>query len=157
MIVEYNSKYDEDVKDLLVELQEHLVSLDKEGFNIVGEEYREKYFENTMNTIKEKDGKIMLYEQEGKIVGLIVGIVNNDKTIRYDFNAPKRGRITEFVISKEYRNKGIGKQLLNTMKEHLKSIGCKKILIAVFGYNEKAIKFYNENGYHVRMMDMIED
>ena len=104
-----------------------------------------------------KDGKIILYEQEGKIVGLIVGIVNNDKTIRYDFNAPKRGRITEFVISKEYRNKGIGKQLLNTMKEYLKSIGCKNILIAVFGYNEKAIKFYNENGYHVRMLDMIEN
>ena len=157
MIVEYDSKYDGDIKDLLVELQEHLVVLDKEGFNIIREEYRDKYFEDTMNTEKEKNGKIILYEQNEKIVGLIVGIVNNDKVTRYDFDAPKRGRITELVVSKEYRNKGIGKELLNKMREHLKSIGCKKILIAVFGYNEKAIKFYNENGFHVRMMDMIED
>ena len=157
MIVEYNKKYDEQIKDLLLELQEHIVKLDKEGFNIASEEYREKYFEKTMEAINNNDGKILLYESNGKIVGLIVGIVNNDTTVRYDFNAPKRGRITELVVNYEYRNKGIGKELLNSMKEYLKSIGCKKILIAVFGYNKGAIKFYKENGYHTRMMDMIED
>ena len=157
MIVEYNKKYDEQIKDLLLELQEHLVKLDKEGFNIASEEYREKYFEKTMEAIENNEGKILLYEDKEQIVGLIVGIVNNEKTIRYDFNAPKRGRITELVVNKEYRNKGIGKELLNSMKEYLKSIGCEKILIAVFGYNKGAIKFYKENGYHVRMMDMIED
>ena len=30
-------------------------------------------------------------------------------------------------------------------------------MIAVFGYNENAIKFYERNGYHMRMIDMIED
>ena len=30
-------------------------------------------------------------------------------------------------------------------------------MIAVFGYNEKAIKFYPNNGFHVRMLDMIEN
>ncbi len=92
-----------------------------------------------------------------KIVGLIIGIINNDATIRYDFKAPKRGRITELVVDKEYRGKGIGKELLLKMKEHLKSNGCEKIMIAVFGYNESAIKFYKENGFHIRMLDMIED
>ena len=43
------------------------------------------------------------------------------------------------------------------MKEHIKSKGCEKIMIAVFGYNESAIKFYKENGFHIRMLDMIED
>ena len=43
------------------------------------------------------------------------------------------------------------------MKKYLKSIGCEKILVAVFGYNEGAIKLYKENGFHVRMIDMIED
>lgn len=92
-----------------------------------------------------------------KIVGLIIGIINNDATIRYDFKAPKRGRITELVVDKEYRGKGIGKELLLKMKEHIKSNGCEKIMIAVFGYNESAIKFYKENGFHIRMLDMIED
>lgn len=92
-----------------------------------------------------------------KIVGLIIEIINNDATIRYDFKAPKRGRITELVVDKEYRGKGIGKELLLKMKEHIKSNGCEKILIAVFGYNESAIRFYKENGFHIRMLDMIED
>jgi len=33
----------------------------------------------------------------------------------------------------------------------------KKIMIAVFGYNENAIKFYEKNGCYMTMMDMIEE
>lgn len=106
---------------------------------------------------KKCNGKILLYKDNDKIVGLIVGIINNDETERQDFKAPKRGRITELVIDEEYRGKGIGKILLREMKEYLKSNGCEKVLIAVFGYNESAIKFYKENGFHIRMIDMIED
>lgn len=157
MIVEYSSEYDEQIKELLVELQEYLVNIDKEGYNVVGDGYKEKYFEKTMEEIKTNNGKILLYKDEEKIVGLIVGIVNNDETNRYDFKAPKRGRITELVVTQEYRGNHVGKQLLNNMKNYLKEIGCEKILIEVFGYNENAIRFYKENGYHIRMIDMIED
>ena len=157
MIIDYNPKYDEEVKNLLVELQEYLTDIDREKYNIVGKEYREKYFEETMKIVKEKQGKIMLYKKDDKVIGLIIGIVNNEKEDRYDFSAPKRGRITEFIVSKDYRNKGIGNELLNKMKEYLKGVGCEKILIAVFGYNKSAIEFYNANGFHMRMIDMIED
>ena len=157
MIIEYDSKYDEEIKDLLVELQQYLSDIDKEGYNIVGDDYREKYFEKTMEEVKKCNGKILLFKETEKIVGLVVGIVNNDEVIRFDFKAPKRGRITELVVAKEYRDKHIGKKLLDSMKDYLKNIGCEKIMIAVFGYNDNAIKFYEKNGYHMRMMDMIED
>ena len=157
MIIEYASKYDEEIKDLLIQLQQHLAEIDKEGYNIVGNEYREKYFDETMEKVKKYNGKILLYKDCEKIVGLIVGIVYNEKITKYDFKAPKRGRITELVVDKEYRGKGIGKLLLYEMKEYLKSNGCEKILIGVFGYNENAIRFYKKNGFHTRMIDMIED
>ncbi len=157
MIIEYDSKYDEEIKDLLVQLQQYLADMDIEGYNIVGDGYRDKYFEKTLEEVKKCNGKILLYKDNEKIVGLIVGIINNDDTIRYDFKAPKRGRITELVVDKDYRGKGIGKKLLLKMKEHLKTNRCEKIMIAVFGYNESAIKFYKENGFHIRMLDMIED
>lgn len=157
MIIEYDSRYDEQIKDLLVQLQQYLADIDKEGYNLVGCEYREKYFEKTLEEVKKCNGKILLYKYNEKIAGLIIGIINNDETDRYDFRAPKRGRITELVVDKESRGKGIGKKLLNAMKDYLKSIDCEKILIAVFGYNESAIRFYKENGFHTRMMDMIED
>ena len=157
MIIEYDSKYDEEIKDLLIQLQQYLADMDIEGYNIVGEWYRDNYFEKTLEEVEKCNGKIFLYKDNEKIVGLIIGIINNDATIRYDFKAPKRGRITELVVDKEYRGKGIGKELLLKMKEHLKSNGCEKIMIAVFGYNESSKKFYKENGFHIRMLDMIED
>ncbi len=157
MIIEYTPEYNEEIKDLLVELQKYIVNIDIEGYNIVGNEYREEYFTETIKNVTEKDGKIFLYKEAGKIIGLVVGIINNSKTKNYDFDVPKRGRITELVVSKDYRGKGIGKALLQKMRDYLKSIGCEKIMIAVFGYNEKAIKFYQENGFHIRMLDMIEN
>ena len=155
MITEYSPNYDEEIKDLLVELQQYLSDIDKERYNIVGDDYRKKYFEKTMKEVKKCNGKILLFKDNEKIVGLVVGIVNNDEVIRYDFKAPKRGRITELVVAKEYRGKHIGEKLLESMRDYLKSIGCEKIMIAVFGYNENAItKSAEFNG--IRVMNKLE-
>ena len=121
------------------------------------EEAGKEQKELDLKEVKNNNGKILLYKENGQIIGLIIGIINNEETDRYDFKVPKRGRITELIVSKEHRGNNIGKKLLDSMKDYLKSIGCEKILIAVFGYNEKAIKFYNKNGFHMRMVDMIED
>ena len=154
MIIEYNNKYDEDIKDLLVELQEYIAGIDKEKYCIVTEDYKEKYFKKTIEEVKKYNGKIFLYIEDKKIVGLIVGLINNEETLECDFKAPKRGRITELIISKNCREKGYGKKLLNYMEQYLSNNGCKDILLEVFGYNENAINFYEKNGYHIRTIDM---
>ena len=156
MIIEYDSKYNEDIKDLLVELQEHIVSIDKEKFNILTDEYREKYFIDTMNEVKEKDGKIFLYIEDNKAIGLIIGFVNNEEESSYSFKCPKRGRISELVVSKNVRSKGIGSLLLRRMEDYLHDLGCVNILIEVFAYNSKALDFYEREGYHLRMTGVIK-
>lgn len=40
MIIEYSPNYNEQIKNLLVELQQYLSDIDKEGYNIVGDDYR---------------------------------------------------------------------------------------------------------------------
>ena len=152
MIIEYDKKYSEDVKDLLVELQKYIVKIDKEKYNILTDEYKEKYFKKTMNERKKCNGKMLLFKEADKIVGLVVGIVNNEEIDKYDFKAPKRGMITELIVTKEYRGKSIGNELLQKIEEYLKSIGCEDILIEVFGYNQNAIDFYKNQGYHNRMV-----
>lgn len=47
-IIDYSSKYNEDIKDLLVELQEYITKMDREKYNILTDEYREKYFEKRL-------------------------------------------------------------------------------------------------------------
>lgn len=156
MIVEYDSRYDNDIKELFVELQEHIVNIDKEHFNIVGINYGEEYFKKTMEEINSYEGKMLLYKNDDKIAGLIVGLINNDDMEEYDFKAPKRGRISELVVSSKCRSNGIGAILLNAMEDYLKSVGCKNILIGVFAYNEGAINFYERHGYHTRMTEMVK-
>lgn len=154
MIIEYESKYDEEIKNLLVELQEHIVQIDKEHYNVIGNDYKNEYFNKTIEEIKKYNGEMYLYKENEEIVGLIVGLINNEEIDTYDFKAPKRGRISELVVSNKYRKKGYGKILLNSMENYLKSVGCLDILIGVFAYNDSAIKFYEKNGYHIRMTEM---
>ena len=77
MILEYEEKYAEEVKDLLVELQEYIVSIDKDGYNIITEDYREEYFKKTieevsefLNEAKSKLVKTLIYKIDNKNVGL---------------------------------------------------------------------------------------
>lgn len=155
-IIDYSSKYDNDIKDLLVELQEHIVKIDKEKYNILTDDYREKYFEKTMSEVDKFEGKIFLAIEGEKAIGLIVGLINNEEENTYDFSAPKRGRVTELIVSKKSRSKGVGKQLLNEMENYFKKVGCLGILIDVFAYNTDAQKFYYKNGYFNRNIEVMK-
>lgn len=42
MIIEYNEKYLDDVKDLLVELEEYIISIDKDHLDQLHPDYRDK-------------------------------------------------------------------------------------------------------------------
>lgn len=156
-IINYDSKYDEQIKDLLVELQEYVVSIDKYGYNILIDEYREKYFKETMKEVSEKEGKILLSVEDNKVIGLVIGIINNYEENSYEFKAPKRGRITELIVSEKYRIKGCGKLLVSEIENYLKSIGCKAVLIEVFAYNENAKEFYLKKGYETRIIEVIKE
>ena len=155
-IVEYEEKYSENVKDLLVELQEYIVSIDREGYNIITSEYREKYFDKTMDEVNKYNGKIFLAKDEEKVIGLIIGLINNEEESTYDFKAPKRGRITELVVSKNTRSSGVGTLLMEKMESHFKNVGCKGILLDVFAYNENAKKFYDNKGYFTRTEELMK-
>lgn len=154
MIINYETKYDKEVKDLLVELQEHIVLIDKEKYNIITPEYKDTYFNKTIDEVNKYQGLILLAKENEKIIGLIIGLINNEENSEYDFKAPKRGRISELIVSKNCRTNGTGSKLLQAMEEHLKSVGCEDILIGVFGYNDLALEFYNKQGYHTRMVEM---
>lgn len=107
-----------------------------------------------MDEVNKYQGKILLAKENEKIIGIIIGLINNEETSEYDFNAPKRGRISELIVSKNCRISGTGSKLLKAMEEYLKSAGCEDILIGVFGYNDLALEFYNKHEYHTRMVEL---
>ena len=152
-IIEYEEKYLEDVKDLLVELEEYILTIDKDDLDQLHQDYREKMTTLDLEEVKENNGKCFIAVENDKAIGVIMGIVSPyDEHDYLDYKCPKQGEITELIISKNVRSSGIGQQLMKTMEDYFRSINCEYVYIDVFAYNESAINFYRKQGYHTRML-----
>lgn len=156
-IVEYEEKYLEDVRDLLVELEEYILSIDKDDLDQLHPEYREKMAVLDLEEVNDNDGKCYLAIEEDKVIGLIMGCIPQYDEYDYlDYKCPRRGEITELIVTDKVRSNGVGRKLMDRMEQYFKSVGCEYVLVDVFGYNEKGINFYNKNGYRTRMETMIK-
>lgn len=151
-IIEYEEKYLKDVKDLLVELEEYIVSIDKDELDQVHPEYREKMAILDLEEVNNYNGKCYLAVENDKAIGLIMGIIPTYDEFDYlDYKCPKIGEITELIVTNKIRSKGIGQLLINKMEEYFKSLDCEYVHVDVFAYNEIAKNFYHKNNYHSRM------
>ena len=153
MIIEYDAKYDEQIKDLLVELQNYLIDIDDWHTQILLPEYREKNFKIDMDKVHKQNGKIYLSLENGTLMGLIIGIVERkDEIDKLTNDCAKTGCVIELIVKNNVRGNGIGHSLLRKMEEYFKSINCKRVNIEVFGPNKKGLNFYEKNDYIIRDM-----
>ena len=156
-IIEYEDKYLEDVRELLVELGEYIVSIDEDKLEQIHKDYRIKMAEYDLYNVSNYDGKCYLAIEEDKAIGLIMGTIRQYSENDYlDYKCPKEGEITELIVTSKTRSKGIGQALINKIEEYFKSVGCEYILVDVFAYNKNGINFYNKQGYHARMYTEIK-
>ena len=151
-IIEYEDKYLDDVRDLLVELEEYILSIDEDNLDQLHSLYRDKMALIDLEEVKNNDGKCYIAVDNGKAIGVIMGIIVKFSEYDYlDYKCPKEGEITELVVSSKYRGMGIGKLLMEKIEDYFKNIGCEYILVDIFSYNKKGINFYSKYGYHSRM------
>ena len=156
-IIEYEEKYLDDVKDLLVELEEYILSIDEDNLDQLHPDYRDKMALLDLQEVNENNGKCYLAIENDKAVGLIMGIIKKfDENDYLDYKCPKEGEITELIVTSKIRSNGVGQELINKMEEYFKSVGCEYILVDVFAYNKKGISFYDKQGYHSRMYTEIK-
>ena len=156
-IIEYEDKYLDDIRDLLTELEEYLVSIDKDDLDRVHPEYHEKMALVDLEEVNKNNGKCYLAIENDKAIGLIMGIISSYDEYDYlDYKCPKRGVITELIVTSKVRSKGVGQALMDKIETYFKLNDCKYSLVDVFAYNENAINFYNKKGYHSRMYTNIK-
>ena len=156
-IIEYEDKYLEDIRDLLVELEEYIISIDEDKLDQLHPEYREKMALIDLKEVKEYNGKCYLAIENDKTVGLIMGIIPPYDEYDYlDYKCPRRGEITELIVTSKIRSKGIGQALMKEMEKYFLSQNCEYIIVDVFGYNDNGLKFYFNQGYHARMLTAIK-
>lgn len=151
MIIEYDMQYDEQIKDLLVELQNYLIDIDDWHTQVMLPEYRENSFKMDMKKIEKQNGKIYLAIENDIVIGLIMGVIEvKDEIDKLTNDCAKTGSVIELIVKNNIRGNGIGKSLLEKIEEYFKSINCKRINIEVFGPNKKGLNFYKKNDYITR-------
>ena len=156
-IIEYEEKYLEDVRDLLVELEQYIISIDYDHLDQLHPEYREKMAIKELEYAQKHQGKCYLALEKNKVIVLIIcAIPPYDEYDYLDYKCPKRGRVTELIVTAKTRSKGVGQLLMKKLEDYFKAEGCQYILIDVFGYNDNAIKFYFKQGYHAKMLTTIK-
>ena len=133
------------------------MEIDRDNVDRLHYEYRDKMAIIDLDEVKKNNGKCYLYVENNKAIGLIMGIITEYSDYDYlDYKCPKRGEITELIVTSKVRSKGIGKKLINKMEKYFKSVGCEYVIVDVFAYNDIGKKFYTKNNYHTRMETMIK-
>ena len=156
-IIEYEEKYLEDVKDLLVELEEYILTIDEDHLDQLHKDYRDLMAINDLNDVKENEGKCFIAVKDNKAIGVIMGTIPPYDEYDYlDYKCPRRGEITELIVTKKIRSSGIGQMLIKQMEDYFKSVGCEYVIVDIFAYNDNAMKFYFKDGFHPRMVTGIK-
>ena len=156
-IIEYEDKYLEDVRNLLTELEEYIISIDEDNLDHLHPKYHEKMALVDLAEVNKYSGKCYLAITDNQVVGLIMGCIYPYAEYDYlDYKCPKRGEIIELIVTQKIRSKGVGKQLMHKMENYFRSMECEYVLVDCFAYNSPGFKFYNNNGYHARMQRLIK-
>ena len=69
-IIEYEDKYLEDVRNLLTELEEYIVSIDEDELDYVHPEYHEKMALLDLEEVQRNSGKCYLAIENDKVLGM---------------------------------------------------------------------------------------
>ncbi len=98
--------------------------------------------ENSRNVLTNPNSYILLAETEGKVIGFISFMTR--KTI---IHSGLCGLIDELVVSKRYRRKGVGKELIKAAIEECKKLRCCEVELSTEFTNVNAREFYKHCGF----------
>lgn len=80
-----------------------------------------------------------LLEIDGEAAGYVVYSAYNE--------TPETAKLHKLYLKEKFHSCGIGQQMLNYVQESCRTIGFKRIILAVNKQNTRAIKAYKRNGF----------
>ncbi len=104
-------------------------------------------------TISNDDSDIIVYENDGTVVGFIL----LQAKVRPDFDFMIPGKycyIMDIIVTEAHRNKGFGTALMNSAKDWAKEQNCSFINLDVLVNNSGAIKVYEKLGFIPKAQEM---
>ena len=104
-------------------------------------------------TISNDDSDILVYENDGIVVGFI--LLQAKERPDFDFMLPgKYCYIMDIIVTESSRGKGFGTALMNSAKDWSKEQNCSFINLDVLANNTGAIKLYEKLGFIPKAQEM---
>lgn len=106
---------------------------------LLSEECYEETIDALANQLSLDSGLILVAQKESKIVGVIIGTVDNNKAYYY-----------RLAVHPDYRRQGIGRSLIRTLDQRFQNRKVKKIMIALDPHNVHLRSFFESLGYQTK-------
>ena len=104
-------------------------------------------------TISNDDSDILVYEDNGNVVGFI--LLQAKERPDFDFMLPgKYCYIMDVIVTENSRGKGFGTALMNSAKDWANEQNCSFINLDVLVNNHGAIKLYEKLGFIPKAQEM---
>ncbi len=104
-------------------------------------------------TISNDDSDILVYEDNGNVVGFI--LLQAKERPDFDFMRPgKYCYIMDIIVTEAHRNKGFGTALMNSANDWAKEQNCNFVNLDVLVNNHGAIKLYEKLGFTPKAQEM---
>lgn len=103
-------------------------------FSKIGEDYFKSLIE---------DGTVWIALDDNKVIGYIAGSVAGKPS----YATKSLAELDNFYIEEEYRRQGIGKRLVQELKNYCMSKGIEEIKVTASAKNANAREFYKSNGF----------
>ena len=107
----------------------------------------DKWFEE----IKSGNRLVYIYKINGKFIGegaLVFDTGDSDYTV-----PDKRIYVSRMIVKKEYRNRGIGSEILKFLVAKAKDMGYSEMTIGVDKDNVNALRMYQKHGFTEVLFD----
>ncbi len=120
-----------------------VVGIDGKVLKTPRPEYYELKFEKLFSSRDYVPTSLVAEEADGKVVGFVMGELYMGEYGIFQEEA----KLDTIGVDPEYRNRGIGEQLINEFMDHLRSIGVKKVNTLVDWNDSKLIQFFSANHF----------
>lgn len=128
-IEEYKKEYNKKINDFVISIY-----IDEYGF----EEYRDRIEKDDNSMYLKRGGNLWIaFDKNNEIIGTIA-IYKCDK---------ETAELKRLYVRKDYRGKGLSKELYEKAIKHCKENEFKKIFLGTYDKLERAIKFYLKKGF----------
>jgi ribosomal protein S18 acetylase RimI-like enzyme len=116
------------------------------GDRLVTRTAAEAYYKALSERIARQDGRLLVADAQGRVVGALGLVVQEDQPFIQD-DVRRHGYVTDLVVHEQWRGHGIGRLLLAEAERLARSKGLKRLVIGVLVGNEGAERLYKTVGF----------